>query len=341
MTLPGPPTLEPLRFVPILKTKVWGGRRLERWGKALPPGASVGESWEVADLDATDPGGGGGEAALSVVRSGAFAGMTLRQLLASRPHDIMGDCSLGATGAFPLLVKFLDAREHLSVQVHPSPAYAAAHPEAHLKTESWLVLEAEAVGGMPPLIFKGLRPGVGQAELLEAIERGRVPDVMHAEAAVPGDCHTLPSGTVHALGAGVLVAEVQTASDTTYRVYDWAREYGRQGRTLHVEQAMANIDFGPAPASRRAHDSGVMASTEFYTMREVRGAVEFADARPAPTIVIGLEDATASAAARPREAADASAGRIARGETVLVPASCAARFDVGRALVVELRAGRA
>lgn len=325
MSQPGSPAIAPLRFAPILKAKVWGGRRLERWGKALPPGTEIGESWEIADLDATDPGGGGGQAAHSRVRGGPWSGRAIREVLGAFPREMMGACPLSAGGAFPLLVKFLDARQHLSVQVHPSPAYAAAHPEAHLKTESWLVLEAEPVQGEPARIFKGLRPGVGPRELREAIEHGRVPEVIHAVEAIPGECHTLPSGTVHALGAGVLVAEVQTASDTTFRVYDWAREYGRQGRALHVVQALANVAYEPAPGARRAPvEGGLIAETEFYTMRVASGGVEFAGSRPAPVIVMGLEGEGTG----PNE--------VGRGETVMVPAACAVRLRFERALVIEL-----
>ena len=149
---------------------------------------------------------------------------------------------LTPAGGFPLLVKYLDAREHLSVQVHPSPDYAKSHEGAHLKTESWLILDADE-GAM---LYKGLKPGTSGADLQRAIESGTVPDLLIAEPAVVGQCHTLPSGTVHALGAGVLVAEVQTPSDTTFRVYDWAKEYGRDGRELHIDQALECADLGPA-----------------------------------------------------------------------------------------------
>ncbi len=213
MTTPG---AEPyvLTFEPILKEKVWGGRRLGGLGKALPAGAMVGESWEVADLASTSEGGGGGGAARSVIREGALAGRTL--------HDAMRLWSpwLMADGGFPLLVKFLDAREHLSVQVHPSPEYARAHPDAHLKTECWYVMEA--VPGS--VIYKGVKPGVTRERFEAALRAGRgegVVELLDAVPAIVGECHNLPSGTVHALGAGVLVAEVQTPSDTTFRVYYW------------------------------------------------------------------------------------------------------------------------
>jgi mannose-6-phosphate isomerase len=233
----------PLLLAPILMEKVWGGRRLERLGKRLPEGALIGESWELADLAGTSPSGGGGGAARSVIANGALAGRTLHDALEEWGHDLLGEASPTPDGGYPLLVKFLDARENLSVQVHPSPAYAASHPGAHLKTECWYILDAERGS----VIYKGIKPGVTRETFSRNIAAGTVVQDLIAVPAVPGDCHTLPSGTCHALGAGVVVAEVQTPSDTTFRVFDW----GRTGRELHVEQALACIDFGPAPAAVR------------------------------------------------------------------------------------------
>tara|TARA_R110000868_G_scaffold119469_3_gene317126 strand:+ start:31316 stop:32380 length:1065 start_codon:yes stop_codon:yes gene_type:complete len=240
--------LYPLVLEPILKEKVWGGRKLAAFGKKLPEGAMIGESWELADLSSTSASGGGGDAAISVIANGAMKGKTVRDAIGAWGDGMMGGVGLSAEGGFPLLVKYLDAREHLSVQVHPSAAYAAEHSEAHLKTESWFVLDAEPGS----VIYKGLKEGVTREDLQGAIESGTVPEVMRSEAAVVGACHTLESGTVHALGAGVLVAEVQTPSDTTYRVYDWASEYGREGRELHVAQAVECASFD-------APSGGVMA----------------------------------------------------------------------------------
>ncbi|MFK7758632.1 MAG: type I phosphomannose isomerase catalytic subunit [Phycisphaerales bacterium] len=240
--------LYPLVLEPILKEKVWGGRRLASYGKALPNETDIGESWELADLASTSASGGGGDAAISVIINGSMKGKTVRDAIGAWGAGLLGNANLSSEGGFPLLVKYLDAREHLSVQVHPSPAYAEKHASAHLKTESWYVLDADPGA----VIYKGLKDGVTRADLQSAIESGTVPEVMRSMEAVVGECHTLESGTVHALGAGVLVAEVQTPSDTTYRVYDWASEYGREGRELHVEQAVECASF-------EAPSDGVMA----------------------------------------------------------------------------------
>lgn len=273
--------ISPLVLEPILKPKVWGGRRLAILGKQLPPESSsdalIGESWELADLASTSASGGGGDPARSLIARGPHAGRTLHDLMDEWGDDLLPRSLRTASGDFPLLVKFLDAREHLSIQVHPSPAYAAAHPEAHLKTECWFVLDAAAAGSQRPVIYKGLRPGVTPEILRRLIAEQRVPEAMLAVPAIVGQMHDLPSGTCHALGAGVLVAEVQTPSDTTFRVYDWAKEYGRAGRALHVEEAMACIDFGPAPAATALPDdpasrvtAGPLLRNQYFAIDQIR-----------------------------------------------------------------------
>lgn len=322
----------PLVFEPILKEKVWGGRRLEGLGKDLPAGGSYGESWELADLAATSASGGGGGAALSVVRDGASAGRTIGDLIGAWGEDLLGARGMeragefgDSTGAgrpvFPLLLKYLDAREHLSVQVHPSPGYCAAHPGAHLKTESWYVVEAEGVT-MPdgfrqePAVFKGMRQGLTREGFAEAVRTGTVAGDLLSETAVPGVCHTLPSGTLHALGAGVLVAEVQTPSDTTFRVYDWTAEYKRPERELHVEQALGCLDF-ENPSTEPAVDAtrgGRAAWTDFYTIDAVREPAGLEAGQAAAVMVIG---------GGARLVWSGGEVELAQGDTALVPASVA------------------
>ncbi|MEM9110237.1 MAG: type I phosphomannose isomerase catalytic subunit [Planctomycetota bacterium] len=234
--------LYPLTFDPIYKEKVWGGRAFEALGRQLPGDTSIGigESWEIADLAKTSVSGGGGNAAYSVVSNGPLQGKTVRELMQIYGDALLGEgASAAEDGGFPLLIKFLDAKENLSVQVHPSPEYAAEHPDAYLKSEAWYVIDHEPGA----VIYKGVKPGTTPEMLRAALETNTdeaVVPLLNAIKVKKGDCHYLPSGTLHALGAGVLVAEVQTPSDTTYRVYDW----GRTDRELHIEQAMACIDFG-------------------------------------------------------------------------------------------------
>ncbi len=309
----------PLVFEPILLEKVWGGRALEKLGKRLEQGRSYGESWEIADLGATSAGGAGGGAARSVIANGPLAGRTLGAAAGLWGRDLLGASRTTADGGFPLLVKFLDARENLSVQVHPNPAYAAAHRGAHLKTETWYVLHAEPGS----VIYKGIKPGVDRAALARHIGDGSVVGDLIAVPAVRGECHHLPSGTCHALGAGVVVAEVQTPSDTTFRVFDW----GRTGRELHVEQALECIEFGPAPAatSLPARESrGRLAATDSYTIDELRPA-------EAERIGLGDEDGWVVMMVIGGEGvltSDSGAEPLMLGRTLLVPASCRSRAVV-------------
>ncbi len=292
----------PLLLRPVLMPKVWGGDRLARFGKAVKSGEKIGESWELADLGATSASGAGGGAVRSVIENGPLAGKTIHDAIALWGDAMLPRAALTKDGNFPLLIKFLDAQENLSVQVHPSPAYAAAHPEAHLKTECWYVLDA-APGSV---IYKGVKPGVTRAVFERALRSGDgsgVVALMEAVPAMVGECHNLPSGTVHALGAGVLVAEVQTPSDTTFRVYDW----GRSGRELHIEQAMECIEWGQAPGAVEAaamRAEGLR--TEFFgvTVVESKNLVTVLPG----TICVVLEGEASSAELR-----------VSRGQTVFVP----------------------
>lgn len=303
----------PLLFQPIYKDKVWGGRALEKIGKSLPPALNIGESWELADLDSTSVSGGGGGAAHSLITNGPLAGKPLRHAMSLWGASLMGSARPTAHGAFPLLVKFLDARENLSVQVHPSPAYAAAHPDAHLKTESWYILAAEPGA----VIYKGVKPGVSRDTFAAHIASNTVADDMIAIPAVPGEIHNLPSGTCHALGAGVLVAEIQTPSDTTFRVFDW----GRTGRELHVQQALQCIDFGAAPAGARlapGQKRGRLVTTDFYTIEEARPSpAERVPLRvtAGPSILMLLRGHGTI------EAPGLEPVRVAAGNTALIPAA--------------------
>lgn len=310
--MPVPSTPYPLLLRPIILEKVWGGRRLESLGKTLEkPGAKYGESWELADMASTSASGAGGGAVRTLIANGELRGQTLGDagaawgagLLGVRGTGIpardseAGDATRAELGAkrpehglaspfhknrdFPLLIKFLDASENLSVQVHPSPEYAASHAGAFLKTECWYIMDAEPGA----VIYKGLRPDVTREEFSRLARSGGaggrdLVDAMVALPAVPGECHNLPSGTVHALGAGVVVAEVQTPSDTTYRLYDW----GRTGRALHVEESIACASFPGEPAHAAlargmtvarcapGKSSARLVTTEFFTVDELRPA---------------------------------------------------------------------
>lgn len=228
------PHPQPVLFEPVLKPKPWGGRGLERrFGKALPPDTPIGESWELVSLPGDE----------SRVRSGPLAGRTLSDLM-----GLWGPGALGGArpidGRFPLLIKFLDARENLSIQVHPRPDGQAARRGAPVKHEAWYVVHAEPGAQL----YIGTRPGVTLDDLRAAAGSPRLPELLRRWPARPGLSYYLPSGTPHALGGGILLAEVQTPSDVTYRLYDWGRvdERGR-ARELHVDEALANVRIDVPP----------------------------------------------------------------------------------------------
>ncbi|MDD4889142.1 MAG: class I mannose-6-phosphate isomerase [Phycisphaerae bacterium] len=234
--------LYPLRFNPIFKPRIWGGRRLEElFGKRLPAGQSIGESWELSGLRGDE----------SVVAAGPLAGQRLTDLVERFGADLLGRARL-LDGRFPLLVKLLDARQNLSVQVHPGPRMVQRlGPGVRLKSECWYVIDA-AAGAQ---IWVGLKAGVDRDQFAAAVSTGTAGDLLCGLPARAGDFFYLPAGTVHALGAGIVVAEVQTPSDTTYRVYDWNRIDAATGqpRQLHVAEALEAMDYAPPPAQPK-HD---------------------------------------------------------------------------------------
>lgn len=247
MSVPANTVLAPLVFKPRLVEKIWGGRKLQTvLNKPLPATGNFGEAWEIYDFPpgfVSDAKEGAGWTSAEVA-DGPLAGNTLHSLMTEHAASLLGDAKPVSTPAgpqFPLLLKYLDAREDLSIQVHPTADYAAKHPDAHLKTECWIVLDA-AKGAK---LYKGLKDGVTKDAFEKAIKAGNVETLIDTVPAREGECHFLPSGTVHALGGGILIAEVQTPSDTTYRVFDFNRKENGKPRKLHVEESLANIDFTP------------------------------------------------------------------------------------------------
>jgi mannose-6-phosphate isomerase len=230
--------LYPLTFHPIFKERIWGGREIEKlYGKKLPSGKIIGESWEISDRPGDE----------SVIANGTFAGKNLRWLMENHAHELLGDAKPASENRFPLLIKILDAREKLSLQVHP-PAGKAAELKGEPKTEMWFI--ADAAPGAE--LYVGLKRSVTRAEFEEKISDGSVAECFHRVPVRAGDTMFLPSGRVHAIGDGLVIFEIQQNSDTTYRVFDWNR-LGLDGkpRELHIAQSVASIDFNdfePKPA---------------------------------------------------------------------------------------------
>ncbi|HEY4952739.1 MAG TPA: type I phosphomannose isomerase catalytic subunit, partial [Verrucomicrobiae bacterium] len=233
--------LYPLTFHPVFKERVWGGRELEKlYGKKLPPGATIGESWEISDRPNDE----------SIIANGPLAGKNLHWLMENHPRELLGNARPAGGNRFPLLIKILDARDKLSLQVHP-PANQAAELGGEPKTEMWFI--ADAAPGAE--LFVGLKRGVTRMEFERKISDGSVAECFHRIPVRAGDTMFLPSGRVHAIGAGLVIFEIQQNSDTTYRVFDWNR-VGLDGkpRDLHVAQSLASIDFAdfePKPAGEK------------------------------------------------------------------------------------------
>jgi len=235
-------SISPLKFRPKLVPKIWGARRLETvLGKRLPDGERYGESWEVSAHPGDET---------PVEWPPEYAGAAIPQLAASEAAGrIFGkEAEAVRQGGFPLLYKFIDADAVLSVQVHPDDAYARKHENDNGKTECWVIIDA-APGS---LIYKGFKPRVDARTFDALLAENRVEECLNSFAARPGDVVFIPARTVHAIGAGILLSEIQQSSDVTYRVYDWGR-VGDDGRprALHVRQAREVTDFSP-PAENAA-----------------------------------------------------------------------------------------
>ncbi len=230
--------LYPMTFTPVLKNYIWGGRHLEALGRELPPGI-IAESWEIAAH----------EDGAAVVNNGRFAGKLLTEVQAELGLALIGKKCAWAQerGKFPLLIKLLDANRPLSVQVHPDDAYALTHEGNELgKTEMWVVLRAEPDAELILGVTKGTTPELFRA----GIENGRLEPYLHRIKVKKGDHVCVPAGSLHAIMGGLLIAEIQQNSNTTYRVYDWNR-LGADGqpRPLHIDKALDVINFGQVEPS--------------------------------------------------------------------------------------------
>jgi mannose-6-phosphate isomerase len=298
--------LYPLRFEPIYQYRPWGGRSLAGLLAApLPGDGPIGEAWALSDRDDHQ----------SQVANGPLKGRTIAQLLEQFPEQAMGKLA-GRFRRFPLLLKFLDAREMLSVQVHPGGKTG--------KTEAWVVLEA----GSKSRVYAGLQPGATADNVRQALANGTVAERLACFTPLPGDGVFLPAGTVHALGGGVVVFEVQQNSDVTLRLYDWGRVDARTGRprALQVDRAIGCIDFtadgaglvapvveAEAPVRRER-----LFDCEYFRLWRLRGESPFTvGAAGAPRVLVLIEGAG-------RVEYGGATYAIAKGEVWLLPAAVGA-----------------
>lgn len=247
------PKFYPFKFKPIYKKLIWGGQKLrEFFGKDLPAGEKIGESWELADLSNDK----------SIIANGELAGHTIGQAITKFPLEIMGDKNF--RGPFPVLIKFIDAQEVLSIQVHPDTQACQRTGSGVPKTEFWYILAAEK----DAVIYKGLKKGVTKEEFSQAIRSGTVVELLDKIPVKKGQCYFLPGGTVHSIGAGILIVEIQTPSDTTYRIFDWDRvDAGGKPRQLHITEAIATINFDSTDTSLVDASGGIVNCEYFKVCR--------------------------------------------------------------------------
>ncbi|MHC4436238.1 MAG: type I phosphomannose isomerase catalytic subunit [Planctomycetota bacterium] len=244
----------PIKFRSIYKQRIWGGQRLrEVFGKELPADQKIGESWELADLPEDK----------SVIANGELAGLTLRSAIEQYSKEITGDENFPLP--FPLLIKILDAEDVLSVQVHPDPETCRRMGKGEPKTECWYIIAAEPGA----VIYKGLKKGVTKEQFAEAIEKGTVAETLVKVPVNVGECHFLPAGTAHAIGAGLLIAEIQTPSDTTYRVFDFNRvDDAGKARDLHVAEALESINFEQSSDELFVTTIGLLVDCEYFNINK-------------------------------------------------------------------------
>ena len=306
---------QPIRFEPIFRSYIWGGDCLASQLGKKPPGKGIwAESWEIVDHREGE----------SIVTDGAFAGWTLRQLIESFPNEVIGRDT--PNERFPLLLKYLDCQRVLSVQVHPDDAYGAKMPQPDRgKTEAWYVIDAEP----DAKLYAGLKSGVDRQSLLAAIEKGETESCLHVLLPKPGDCVFIPAGTVHALGAGLLVAEIQQASDCTFRLFDWDRvDKDGQPRQLHIDQALEVIDFEQDPIEFvtkpqiSTADSQTLVDCDKFTLKEFACPGTYRlDSNQLSLITVPKGNTVLRTSA--------NEFLLERGQTVLVPFACqSATFEV-------------
>jgi len=301
--------LYPLVFRPIFKERVWGGREMERlYRKALPSGKTIGESWEISDQGDN----------LSVVANGPLAGRTLHSLMEEDPETLLGEVLPMANGRFPLLIKILDARDRLSLQVHP-PTEVAPKLGGEPKTELWFVAQADPGA----TLCAGLKRGVTRQQFEAALARNKLEPLVHKLTPRVGDALFVPSGRLHAVGAGLVIFEIQQNSDTTYRVYDWGRP-----REIHVAQSLQCIDFNDfEPALADTREEVLVACEQFVCARLKLDAPRPLQCNDSFHIIAAVEGAVAIGDVP-----------LAAGQFALVPASLG-KFTLrprGKATVLDV-----
>ena len=281
--------MEPITFSPIYMTRVWGGRSLETiYDRQLPDEQPYGESWEMSDREEEQ----------SIVDTGPYAGKSLHELWTNHQEEIFGS---GLTGdRFPLLIKILDARDDLSIQVHP-PVEKAEELGGEAKTEMWYIAACDPGAKL----YVGFKNGVSKEDFEASLQDGTVADKVHAIEPQKDQSIFIPSGRLHAIGSGFLIYEIQQNSDTTYRVFDWNR-LGLDGkpRDLHVEQSMQSIDFDDIEPGMDHPEDSTIASCDYFVIDQIEGQAEIQNPGDHFSILTVVKGTLTSQAGRKFKAGD-------------------------------------
>lgn len=313
----------PLVFEPILQDRIWGGTKLKTdLGKNIPT-QTTGESWELSAVEGN----------VSVIKNGAFAGKPLTDLLEDYPDDILGTAVHKRFGKqFPLLFKFLDAREDLSIQVHPNDALAKERHNSFGKTEMWYVMQADEGSR----IIVGFNHKSSAEEYLEKLESKKLIDILNEVPAKKGDVYFLETGTIHAIGAGIVIAEIQQTSDITYRIYDWDRvDANGNGRQLHVQEALDAMNYNTTDTqkeyNKEENTSNAMVDCPYFTTNflPLNGTANITKNGESFTVYICTEGEYTIEM-------DGETYNFKKGDTVLVPAAVGAFSLAGEATLLEI-----
>mgnify|MGYP001171888737 FL=1 len=255
--------LHPLKFQPILKDKIWGGSKLKTYLHKETTSNQVGESWEISDV----------EGDCSIVANGSLKGTSLKELIDTYKENLVGEKIYQAFGnKFPLLIKFIDAKENLSVQLHPDDKLAKERHNSFGKTEMWYIMQADQDCG----IIVGFKNGIEIYDYNQALQQNNIEEILNFEVVKPGDTFFIKPGLIHAIGKGVVLAEIQQTSDITYRVYDYKRKDSEGNeRELHTEEAKAAIDFNANNEYKVSYTSAenkkiALVENEYFKTKEIK-----------------------------------------------------------------------
>ncbi|PWK18753.1 type I phosphomannose isomerase catalytic subunit [Xanthomarina spongicola] len=301
--------LYPLKFQPILKEKIWGGQKLKTLLNKDSQLPNVGESWEISDVDGDT----------SIVANGDIVGQSLKFLLSTYKEDLIGNKNYKLFGdTFPLLIKFIDAKEDLSIQLHPNDEIAAKRHNSFGKTEMWYVMQADPDSNL----IVGFNQEMTSEKYLKHLENKTLIEILNFENVKSGDTFIIREGKVHAIGAGVMLAEIQQTSDITYRIYDWDRmdNEGKQ-RDLHTDLALEAISFNlnsdfKVNYNKTANQSNKMVECPYFTTNylKINKAINIKNTYDSFIIYMCVEGEAILTTSSYKE-------HIKTGETILIPAN--------------------